>query len=65
MNFGRAYVGLLVTDTEYGNDYNRVVGATRSFKKGEHFQANGSFLSSHSRSPAGETKQRSWRAGLL
>jgi hypothetical protein len=58
MNFGRGqYVGLLVTDTEYGNDYNRVVGTDAAFRKGEHFQANGSFLSSHSRSMTGETKR--------
>jgi Domain of unknown function (DUF5916) len=56
MNLGRGqYVGLLVTDTEYGSDYNRVAGGDVSLRKGEHFNANGSFLSSHSRSHEGET----------
>ncbi len=55
MNLGRGqYVGLLVTDTEYGSDYNRVAGGDVSLRKGEHFNANGSFLSSHSRSHQGE-----------
>jgi hypothetical protein len=56
MNLGRGqYVGLLVTDTEYGSDYNRVAGGDVSLQKGEHFNANGSFLSSHSRSHEGDT----------
>ncbi len=50
MNFGRGqYAGLLVSDTEYGNDHNRVVGGDVAFKQGEHFQGNASFLFSHSR----------------
>jgi len=50
MNFGRGrYVGLLVSDTEFGRDHNRVVGADAAFKKGEHFQGNASFLTSSSR----------------
>ena len=58
LNFGNGqYVGLLVTDTEYGTDYNRVVGTDAAFKKGEHLQVNGSFLSSHSRSVAGDTQR--------
>ena len=51
MNFGRGrYVGLLVSDTEFGRDHNRVVGGDVAFKKGEHFQGNASFLTSSSRS---------------
>ena len=40
-------------------------GGDVAFKRGEHFSANGSFLSSHSRTLTGETKQRNRRAGLL
>lgn len=51
MNFGRGrYVGLLVSDTEFGRDHNRVVGGDVAFKKGDHFQGNASFLTSASRS---------------
>ena len=58
MNFGRGrYVGALLADTEYGADHNRVAGGDVSLKKGEHFQANGSFLSSHSRTQTGETSR--------
>ena len=52
-----------MTDTEYGTDHNRVAGSDVSFKKGEHFQANGSFLSSHSRSVTGETSADSASQG--
>ena len=45
MNFGRGrYVGLLMSDTEFGKDHNRVVGGDVAFKRGEHFQGNASFL---------------------
>ena len=58
MNFGRGqYVGVLLTDTEFGNDYNRVAGGDVAFKRGEHFQANASFLASYSRSLTGETSR--------
>ena len=51
LNFGRGqYVGLLLADTEFGADHNRVVGGDAAFKRGANFQANASFLSSHSRS---------------
>jgi hypothetical protein len=51
LNLGRGqYAGLLIADTEFGVDHNRVAGGDVAFKKGEHFQANASFLSSHSRS---------------
>jgi len=55
INFGKGqYAGLLLADTEFGADHNRVAGGDVAFKRGEHFQANGSFLSSHSRSVTGE-----------
>lgn len=55
INFGRGqYAGLLLADTEFGADHNRVAGGDVAFKRGDHFQANGSFLSSHSRSVTGE-----------
>ncbi|RPI52264.1 MAG: hypothetical protein EHM55_16945 [Acidobacteria bacterium] len=55
MNFGRGqYAGLLVSDTEFGADHNRVAGGDVAFRRGEHFSANGSFLSSHSQSLTGE-----------
>ena len=58
MNFGRGrYVGLLMSDTEFGKDHNRVVGGDVAFKQGEHFQGNASFLSSHSRSLDGEIER--------
>ena len=63
MNFGRGqYVGALLSDTEYGRDHNRVAGGDVSLKKGEHFQANGSFLSSHSRTSDG--RDRAAASGL-
>ena len=55
MNFGRGqYVGLLVSDTEYGNDHNRVAGGDVAFKRGEHFQGNASYLYSDSRTIEGD-----------
>ena len=55
MNIGRGqYAGLLVTDTEFGGDHNRVAGGDVALTKGEHFQANASFLFSKSRSATGE-----------
>jgi hypothetical protein len=56
LNLGRGqYVGALLSDTEFGRDHNRVAGGDVSLKKGEHFQTNGSFLSSHSRTSDGDT----------
>ena len=58
MNFGRGqYAGLLVSDTEYGNDHNRVVGGDVAFKQGEHFQGNASSLFSSSRTLEGQSSQ--------
>ena len=55
LNLGRGqYLGALLSDTEFGRDHNRVAGGDVSLKRGEHFQANGSFLSSHSRTSDGE-----------
>jgi hypothetical protein len=57
LNFGKGqYVGLLTTDTEFGTEHNRVAGGDVAFRRGEHFSANGSFLSTHSRSLEGESK---------
>ncbi len=54
MNFGRGqYVGLLLSDSEFGADHNRVAGGDIAFRRGEHFSGNGSFLSSHSQSVSG------------
>lgn len=56
MNFGRGrYVGLLVSDTEFGKDHNRVVGGDVAFKRGDNFQGNASLLSSTSRTLEGES----------
>jgi hypothetical protein len=64
LNFGQGqYAGLLVTDTEFGTEYNRVAGGDVAFKSGDHFQANGSFLSTHSRSLDGDTKSGSGSQG--
>jgi hypothetical protein len=55
MNIGKGqYAGLLLADTEFGIDHNRVAGGDLALTKGEHFQANASFLFSKSRSEAGE-----------
>jgi hypothetical protein len=55
LNFGRGeYAGLLVSDTEFGRDHNRVAGGDFALRPGENFAINGSFLSSHSRSSTGE-----------
>ena len=56
LNFGQGrYAGLLLTDTEFKTEHNRVAGGDFAFKKGDHFRWNGSFLSSHSRSLEGQT----------
>ena len=56
MNFGRGrYVGLLVSDTEFGKDHNRVAGGDVAFKRGENFQGNASFLTSHSQTIDGQS----------
>ena len=58
MNFGRGrYAGLLISDTEFGRDHNRVVGGDVAFKQGDHFQGNAAFLSSHSRTLDGTSSR--------
>lgn len=58
LNFGQGqYAGLLVTDTEFSREHNRVIGGDFVLKKGNNFQWNGSFLSSHSRSLEGESRR--------
>jgi hypothetical protein len=54
LNFGHGqYAGLLFSDTEFGAEHNRVVGGDTVLRRGDHFQANGSILSSHSQSTTG------------
>ncbi len=58
MNFGRGkYAGVLVSDTEYGKDHNRVVGGDVAFKRGDHFQGNASVLYSSSQTLDGQSSQ--------
>ncbi len=58
MNFGRGqYAGLVLADTEFGADHNRVAGGDVAIRRGERFSANGSFLSSHSQTLSGETSR--------
>ncbi len=63
-NIGRAlyslgkgtYLGGIFTDTELGNEFNRVVGSDVSLRVGEHQSVGGTFLGSTSQSGAGERK---------
>jgi hypothetical protein len=56
LNFGRGeYAGVLLSDTEFGRDHNRVAGGDFAIRTGENFSLNGSFLSSHSQSATGES----------
>jgi hypothetical protein len=58
MNFGRGrYAGLLISDTEFGRDHNRVIGGDVTFKQGDHFQGSASFLNSHSRALDGTSSR--------
>jgi hypothetical protein len=57
-NFGPGeYAGILVTDTEFRNEYNRVGGGDIALRHGEHFRWNASFLSSYSRALEGTSKE--------
>lgn len=57
LNFGQGqYVGLLMTDTEFLSEHNRVVGGDFVLKTGDRFRWNGSLLSTHSRSLEGESR---------
>ena len=54
-NFGEGqYAGALVTDVEFGREYNRVVGGDLALRHGD-FRWNAALLSSHSRGAAGDT----------
>jgi len=60
MNFGRGrYIGLLMSDTEFGKDHNRVVGGDVAFKRGDNLQGNATFLSSSSQSLEGQSTRGS------
>ena len=55
-NFGEGqYVGLLVTDTEYKSDHNRVIAADFSLKHGDRFRWNGNMIRTDSAVPGGDT----------
>ena len=54
LNFGQGrYVGALVTDTEFRQEHNRVVGGDVAMRHGAHFQWNGSLLYTDSALPGG------------
>jgi hypothetical protein len=55
-NFGDGqYVGVLVTDTEFRRDYNRVIAADLALKHGERFRWNGNLIMTASANAEGET----------
>jgi hypothetical protein len=55
-NFGDGqYVGVLVTDTEFERDYNRVIAADIALKHSDRFRWNGNVILSDSATPAGDT----------
>ena len=52
-NFGDGqYVGVLVTDTEFHSDYNRVIAADISLKHGDRFRWNGNMILTDSATPS-------------
>jgi len=54
-NFGDGqYVGVLVTDTEFQRDYNRVIAADFSLKHGDRFRWNGNMILTASSPEVGE-----------
>ena len=54
-NFGDGqYVGVLVTDTEFRRDYNRVIAADFSLKHGDRFRWNGNMILTASSPEVGE-----------
>jgi hypothetical protein len=54
-NFGDGqYVGVLVTDTELGRDYNRVIAADLSLKHGERFRWNANMILTASATEIGD-----------
>jgi hypothetical protein len=50
------YVGGMVTDTQLGNESNRVAGSDLSIRIGEHQSAGGTFLSSETRPQEGDRR---------
>jgi hypothetical protein len=55
LNFGRGeYAGLLISDSEFGHDHNRVAGGDFAIRTSQNLSFNGSFLSTHSQSASGE-----------
>jgi hypothetical protein len=49
-NFGDGrYVGVLVTDTEFESEFNRVIAGDFNYRRGQAFRLNGAFLNSNSR----------------
>jgi len=55
-NFGDGqYVGVLVTDTEFKQDYNRVIAADIALKHGERVRWNANMILTDSATPAGES----------
>ena len=64
-NFGDGqYVGVLVTDTEFQRDYNRVIAADISLKHGDRFRWNGNVIVSESATRALGLGDRIRRAAL-
>jgi hypothetical protein len=54
-NFGDGqYVGVLVTDTEFHSDYNRVIAADIALKHGDRVRWNANMIVSESATPAGD-----------
>jgi hypothetical protein len=54
-NFGDGqYVGVLVTDTEFQSDYNRVIAADIALKHGDRVRWNANMIVSESATPAGD-----------
>jgi hypothetical protein len=55
-NFGDGqYVGVLVTDTEFQSDYNRVIAADIALKHGDRVRWNANMIVSESATPAGDS----------
>ena len=55
-NFGDGqYAGVLVTDTEFERDYNRVIAADIALKHGDRLRWNGNMILTESATPAGES----------
>ena len=56
-NFGQGqYAGVLVTDTEFASEHNRVIGDDIALRHGDRFRWNGTLLYSDSRSLSGRSQ---------